>query len=253
MLHSMLDLLSKDSLVMWLNYYGNLCLNVKYKIICHNGYEVIRKTCADAKVTERRLSTAKGQVLFKEYQESKKNRELYNEGKKLWRKRYSDEVPITDINIIKERSPYWSEKYYEELESTFEASGIKGFKTKLGMSLAQKIIISVLEQNDLPFKYQPSIAIGGVTCYSDFVIDVPWLFSCFPYEHFDVINDDKNEARCSVTVNRYIKAGMIPGIDLLITGEGKSRGFDADFCEKALANFINQMSAVIMSECRSGK
>lgn len=256
MLHSMLDLLSKDSLVMWLNYYGNQCLNVKYKVIHHNGYEVIRKICDGKEVSEHRLSTSKGQLLFTEYQENKRACELYEEGRKLWKKRYSEEIPLPDIDIIKERNPYRSDKFFEALKPTGEASYGTDFKTKLGMTVAQKVIISVLEQNNLPFKYQPTITVDGITRYADFVICVPWLYSCFPLEHFEtgrVGNSRKSDSRCSVTINRYINEGMIPGIDFLITSNGNKRRFDAELFEKVLANFINQMSGIIMAEYNSGK
>ena len=98
-------------------------------------------------------------------------------------------------------------------------------------SAAERDIAIFYTEMGIPFKYEPSISIAGLTkpINTDFVLYIKELDSCKFHEHLgmkeyaDYLRDTK------VKYSNYMGAGLIPDIDIIFTQDQDGVPFDIRF------------------------
>lgn len=98
----------------------------------------------------------------------------------------------------------------------------KCFATKSGWMVRSKsegMIADLLLEYRVPFVYEEVIDVDGYRIAPDFILLSPVNYSELIYEHFGKMDDEEYVKKANWKIRQYIKAGYIPGVDLIITYE----------------------------------
>ena len=95
-------------------------------------------------------------------------------------------------------------------------------------SAAERDIAIFYTEMGIPFKYEPSIIIAGLTkpINPDFVLYFRELDSCKIHEHLGMKNFADYIRDFKVKSSNYIGAGLLPGMDVLFTFDTDDTPFD---------------------------
>ena len=107
-------------------------------------------------------------------------------------------------------------------------------------SAAERDIAIYYTEMGIPFKYEPSIMISGLTkaINPDFVLYIKELDSCKFHEHLgmkdyaDYLRDTK------VKYSNYLGAGLIPDVDIIFTHDNDDAPFDIRYLSAKLNSAV---------------
>ncbi len=105
-------------------------------------------------------------------------------------------------------------------------------------SKSEALIASVLYEHSIPFRYEEPLVLGNRIYYPDFTIRDPKTGEVFIYEHFGMMDDEDYVQRAIDKLADYVKYGLIPAINLIMTFETKSDPLDVIRIENALEIII---------------
>ena len=77
-------------------------------------------------------------------------------------------------------------------------------------SKSEVIIAGLLETNDIPFRYEAQLLIGGQIYYPDFTIMKPKDGQIIYWEHFGMINKSSYNTSMELKLNEFRRRGLIP-------------------------------------------
>ncbi len=110
----------------------------------------------------------------------------------------------------------------------------KIYRTRNGelvRSKSEKIIADLLEEYDIPYRYENEVLIDGVALYPDFTLyDVASRREVI-LEHLGLMDDESYASKNLRKIARYVKAGYKQGITLLISAETKNAPLDVEYLE----------------------
>ena len=95
-------------------------------------------------------------------------------------------------------------------------------ETKMGMfvrSKSEHIIASALERKKIPYKYEILLEFSEGKAYLDFTILHPQTKQFYYWEHFGMMDDDQYFSRAVSKLRQYIRSGLVPGVNLIVTFE----------------------------------
>lgn len=110
-------------------------------------------------------------------------------------------------------------------------------KTPAGHSVRSKseaMIDSLLYTNQIPFRYECSLTIGGTTIYPDFTIRHPVTGKTYYWEHFGMMDDPAYSKHTISKLQFYIYHGIIPSIDLITTYETSQTPLTTEMIHKII-------------------
>ncbi|MBR3342354.1 MAG: hypothetical protein IKG30_12205 [Clostridiales bacterium] len=95
-------------------------------------------------------------------------------------------------------------------------------------SSAERDIAIYYTENDIPFKYEPSLIIYGLTktINPDFVLYIKELNTCKIHEHLGMKESSDYLRDSKVKYNNYLNAGLIPDYDVIFTHDSEDVPFD---------------------------
>ena len=108
---------------------------------------------------------------------------------------------------------------------------------KMVRSKSEVIIADSLFDNELMFKYEPKIVICGKILYPDFEIMHPVFKTLFWWEHLGMIDDPEYVIRNIEKFEYYRKAGIYPGVNLIVTYETADRPLTHGMIDDRLMEF----------------
>lgn len=103
-------------------------------------------------------------------------------------------------------------------------------------SEAEKEIAIFYTEMGIPFKYEPSIYIKGVTkpIYTDFILYIEEIDNCKFHEHLGINNSVDYLRDTKIKYSNYTGAGLIPDLDILFTYSTDDTTFDPRFLSAKL-------------------
>lgn len=107
-------------------------------------------------------------------------------------------------------------------------------------SAAEKEIAMYYTEQGIPFKYEPSITLFGLSkpINTDFVIYIEELDTCIFHEHFGIKNSIDYARISKIKYGNYIEAGLIPEEDILFTFDTNDVMFDIRMLEANLNGVV---------------
>lgn len=120
------------------------------------------------------------------------------------------------------KQPYTSNPMHPEALIHKTSSGIKV------RSKSESLIALFLHTNQIPFRYECALTLGGITIYPDFTILHPQTLKIFYWEHFGRMDDILYAKNACSKLQTYTTHGIIPSIQLLTTYETKDHPLSYD-------------------------
>lgn len=102
-------------------------------------------------------------------------------------------------------------------------------------SKSELLIDYVLRANNIPFRYECALELGGNTIYPDFTILHPQTGELIYWEHFGMMDDPAYYKNVFSKLNLYAANGILPNINLITTYETKEIPLDT----KQINDMIN--------------
>ena len=96
------------------------------------------------------------------------------------------------------------------------------YQTKQGIPVRSKselMIANILEEYQIPYRYEIPFKVGNKTQYPDFVIKNPFTGANFIWEHFGALNKEEYENRMNQKMRHYLTNGYAPFQNLIYTFE----------------------------------
>ena len=124
----------------------------------------------------------------------------------------------------------WMAEQYEQCPDHTESIKVP---TKSGIfvrSKSEAVIADILYENSIPFRYEQMLRLGALKVYPDFTI----LRSLNPqhvtiWEHFGMMDSPGYAKSAKLKLNAYLDAEYLPGENLILTYESKSRPLDSRY------------------------
>lgn len=132
----------------------------------------------------------------------------------------------------------WKNAEYEKSELFPEAliyGTVGGLKVR---SKSESIIAGLLENYNIPFRYEAALKIDAKTYYPDFTILRPRDNRTLYWEHFGMIEDEDYILNAERKLLTYIKNGIVPWNQLITTYETEKAPIDARDIQSIIKAFI---------------
>lgn len=142
---------------------------------------------------------------------------------------------VTDNEYIKK----WCS--YEYKGKTF-AEGLAEIYTEKGervRSKSEKIIADMLHKAGISYRYECPITLNDIgTIYPDFtVLNIEERKEMY-WEHFGMMDNNEYCEKALCKINSYIKNGIIPGKNLIITHETSKHSLETLIVEKMMREYL---------------
>ena len=107
-------------------------------------------------------------------------------------------------------------------------------------SAAERDIAIFYTEMGIPFKYEPSITLFGLSkpIHTDFVIYIEELDTCIFHEHLGIKESAEYLRDSRIKYSNYISAGLVPDIDILFTHDKDDKPFDIRFLAAKLNSAV---------------
>ena len=112
-------------------------------------------------------------------------------------------------------SPYEQNKKYPEQKIYGTSAGIHV------RSKSESMIVYLLHDYKIPFRYESELELGQVTVYPDFTIRHPKTGKVFLWEHLGMMGDPTYRRNALSKLQLYMEHGWIPSVNLILTFETK--------------------------------
>ena len=132
----------------------------------------------------------------------------------------------------------WSEESYPSNPYAPEQRRVKTSSGRLVRSKSEGFILTALEQNHIPFRYECELRLDGQPVYPDFIIRHPVTGELYLWEHFGMMDDPKYISDMLRKLGRYIAAGWIPMQNLIITTETSDHPLDVSLVMDLIRHFF---------------
>ena len=125
------------------------------------------------------------------------------------------------FQIRDERLRKWAEDAYPSTAGHPEDLIHAGPCGKMYRSKTEASIAYILYKKKIPFRYEWDREIGGIVYHIDFTIRHPKTGEFYFWEHFGRIDDIGYVMRNAPKICDYESAGIVPGINLIVTCESR--------------------------------
>ena len=86
-------------------------------------------------------------------------------------------------------------------------------------SKSELLIANLLEEHNIPYRYDAELKLDNRTIYPDFTIKKPYIGEIIIWEHFGSLHQPEYEKKMNDKMNLYLKNGYIPFETLIYTFE----------------------------------
>lgn len=156
----------------------------------------------------------------------------------------SEKMLYPDSHFYPLLSPFilpTSEKIREWMTASYESNPMYPehliYKTNAGIyvrSKSESLIVSLLVQYQIPFRYECPLILDGICYYPDFTIMHPKTGKIYYWEHLGLLDNDSYVKDNAVKLQRFVKNGIIPTKQLIITCETKDNPIDLDYVDNLI-------------------
>ena len=165
----------------------------------------------------------------------------------LYLRRHSNYEPQVDklltdsIEVEKLLSPYlsplskeleeWMNSPYEHNLKHTEHLTQKVGANQFVRSKSEAMIVKVLKQNKIPYRYEAKLLFGDIEMYPDFTIRHPKTGQWFYWEHFGLLDKADYVKNMYSKLQLYTTHGIMPGINLITTYENQEKPLTFEMIE----------------------
>ena len=111
------------------------------------------------------------------------------------------------------------------------------YKTNAGIyvrSKSEALIVSLLVQYQIPFRYECPLPLDGIIYYPDFTIMHPKTGRFYYWEHLGLLDKETYLKDNASKLQHFIKNGIIPTQQLIITCETKENPLDLNYVDNLI-------------------
>lgn len=115
------------------------------------------------------------------------------------------------------------------------------YKTLAGHMVRSKsevLIANALFLNGIPYRYEYALQLEGITLYPDFTIRHPKTKQIYYWEHFGMADKLEYQDRITEKLKLYLKNGIIPTIDLILSYETSKSPLDIEKVEWLIREYF---------------
>lgn len=132
----------------------------------------------------------------------------------------------------------WTEEPYEHNLKYPEHLTHKTVSGHLVRSKSEALIDLFLYRNKIPFRYECSLELEGMTIYPDFTIRHPKTGELYYWEHFGRMDDPAYAKKACAKLETYVTHGIIPTINLITTYETQQAPLSTEMIEKIIEYYF---------------
>lgn len=129
-------------------------------------------------------------------------------------------------------SPYEQNKKYPEQKIYGTSAGIHV------RSKSESMIVYLLHDYKIPFRYESELELGQVTVYPDFTIRHPKTGKLFLWEHLGLMGDPTYRRNALSKLQLYMEHGWVPSVNLILTYETKEYPLDMAYVEGLIKEYF---------------
>lgn len=111
------------------------------------------------------------------------------------------------------KQPYTKNPYLPENRKYVSNNGIT-LRSK-----SELIIANLLENHNIPYRYDAEVKLANKKIYPDFIIKKPFTGEIILWEHFGALHQSDYEKKMTDKMNLYVKNGYIPFETIIYTFE----------------------------------
>lgn len=105
-------------------------------------------------------------------------------------------------------------------------------------SKSEAMIATLLQQNNIPFRYECPLELGNTILHPDFTIRHPLTGDFYYWEHFGMM-DDPNYCKNYISkLQLYVSYQIIPSIQLITTYETKKHPLSIEIIQKNIEHYF---------------
>ena len=130
------------------------------------------------------------------------------------------------LDLPEADSEKWKREEYKKYSKYAEKKTIRAKNGTRVRSKSEAIIMDLLESRGIPYRYEPVISLNDQSFYPDFLIRHPRTGKLYIWEHLGKTDDADYLNSNMEKIRRYILAGYLPSVDLIITWESQEHPLD---------------------------
>ena len=100
------------------------------------------------------------------------------------------------------------------------------------------MIVYLLHDYKIPFRYESELELGQVAVYPDFTIRHPKTGKVFIWEHLGMMGDLTYRRNALSKLQLYMEHGWIPSVNLILTFETKEYPLDMAYVEGLIKDYF---------------
>ena len=101
-------------------------------------------------------------------------------------------------------------------------------------SKSEAMILMLLEQRHIPYRYESELHLGNRDIYPDFTLIHPKTGKMLYWEHFGMMENPEYASKAMNKLNVYARNGYTVGDNLIITMEGQSQPLNTRNLDKVI-------------------
>ena len=150
--------------------------------------------------------------------------------------------------LLEQDSPYryliiedsWEGQEYDKSTKHPEQLIVKAPKGEFVRSKSEALIANALFDEGIEYRYECAKEIGGIKYYPDFTVKVPGTKITKIWEHFGKIDDPVYFSKMMRKISAYIKAGYVPGVNIIFTFESSVKPLTIDVVKSVIQHHFKQ-------------
>lgn len=169
---------------------------------------------------------------------------LHHDATGGWAQRYMSknegigELLSSYFAIENESLAEWAKQNYVKYSGYPEQLTVPTVANHYVRSKSEGMITNVLVTKRIPYHYEEILYINGMPIYPDFVIKHPLSGKLYVWEHLGMVDDHEYLTKNMQKVIKYIEAGYIPGVNLILTYETKNNPLDIRYVNALVEYFF---------------
>ncbi len=133
----------------------------------------------------------------------------------------------------------WARTHYDTNLSHMESKIHTAPDNLLVRSKAEAMIATLLTENQIPFRYECALQFDNQIIYPDFTLRHPKTGEFFYWEHFGKMEDPEYQKNAFDKMQLYVKNGIQPHIQLIITAETSTKPLTTHTIECRIREFFS--------------
>lgn len=134
---------------------------------------------------------------------------------------------------------HWITEEYEKNPNHPEQLQHKCFSGEYVRSKSEVIIANILFTNQIPYRYECLLSLGGISFYPDFTILNPSTNQMIYWEHFGMMDIPSYSEKAFNKLKHFSRHEIIPGINLITTYETSQHPIDSEQIQQLVSLYFN--------------